>query len=57
MTLNVKFPLPGSELRPHPADDLEDDPGAGLLQHTDGRAVRDALQTVSVHRQESVSAP
>ena len=56
MSLNVKFPLAGSELRPHPADDLEDDPGAGLLQHADGGAVRDALQAVAVHREQPVPA-
>lgn len=40
------------ELGPHPADDLQHDPGAGLLEHGHRVTVGDTLQAVSVHRQQ-----
>ena len=49
--------MKSSELGPHPADDLEDDPGAGLLEHADGGAVGDALQALPVHGQQAVPTP
>ena len=45
------------ELGAHPGHDLHDDPGARLLQHGHGQVVRDALQGVAVHCQESVATP
>ena len=46
-----------SQLCAHPGDDLEDDPGRGLLQHGDRQRVRDVLQAVAVHGEEAVAAP
>ena len=40
------------ELGPHPAHDLQHDPGAGLLEHGHRVTVGDTLQAVSVHRQQ-----
>lgn len=44
------------ELGAHPGHHLHDDPGAGLLEHGDGRGVGDTLQAVTVHRKEAVTA-
>ena len=45
-----------SKFRSHPGDDLHDDPGARLLQHGHGQVVRDALQAVAVHGQQTITA-
>ena len=44
------------QLCAHPADDLQHDPGGGLLEHGHGGAVGDALQAVPVHGQQPVPA-
>ena len=40
------------ELGPHPADDLQHHPGAGLLEHGHSVTVGDTLQAVAIHSQQ-----
>lgn len=40
------------ELGPHPADHLEDHPGAGLLEHGHRVTVGHTLQTVTINSQQ-----
>ena len=45
----------GLQLGAHPGDHLHDDPGAGLLQHGDRRRVGNALKTLPIHCQQTIS--